>query len=91
MLLGARVDLCIGDHTESARGNHLLLSLHHLTEGASVGSVHSRQHSSLKGLSQTQQTGLSKAIPEPIRSVAKIEHPRMLCGLQLDVERTLES
>lgn len=89
VLLGTRVDLCARDHTKSTQGNHLLLSLDHLMEGASVGSVHSRQYS-LKGLSQTLQTGLSKVIPEPTRLTAKIEHLCMLCGLQLDVERTLE-
>lgn len=41
-------------------------------------------------LSQTQQTGLSKVVPEPTRLTAEIEHPCVLCGLQLDVERTLE-
>lgn len=90
MLLGTRVDLCTRDHTKSTQGNHLLLSVDHLTEGASVGSVHSRQYSSLKGLSQTQQIGLSQVVPEPTRLTAKIEHPCMLCDLQLYVERTLE-
>lgn len=42
VLLGTRVDLCTRDHKKSTQGNHLLLSLDHLTEGASVGSVHSR-------------------------------------------------
>lgn len=79
-MLGARVDLCTRDHTKSTQGNHLLLNMDHLTEGASVDSVHSRQYSCLKGFSQTQQTGLSKVIPEPTRLTTKIEHPRMLCG-----------